>query len=56
MAGTPKHVLFAGLGRYVSAEYEVGHKLGIQKSNRQIVLDVSKILRRLELANRSDLL
>jgi hypothetical protein len=40
MAHTPKHVLIAGLGRYVSAAYEVGGKLGIQKTNRQIVLDV----------------
>jgi hypothetical protein len=40
MAVTPKHILIAGLGRYVSAAYEVGAKLGIQKSNKQIVLDV----------------
>jgi hypothetical protein len=40
MAHTPKHVLIAGLGRYVSASYEMGGKLGIQKTNRQIVLDV----------------
>jgi hypothetical protein len=41
MAVTQKHVLIAGLGRYVSAAYEVGAKLGIEKSNKQIVLDVS---------------
>jgi hypothetical protein len=40
MARARKHVLFAGLGRYVSPEYEMGSKLGIQKSNRQIILDV----------------
>jgi hypothetical protein len=42
MAVTSKHILIAGLGRYVSAAYEVGAKLGIQKSNKQIVLDVRK--------------
>jgi hypothetical protein len=43
MADARMHVFFAGLGRYVAAEYEVGRKLGIQKSNRQIVLDVRMI-------------
>jgi len=40
MANTRKNVLIAGLGRFVSAEYEVGGKLGLEKSNKQIVLDV----------------
>jgi hypothetical protein len=40
MSDTAKHVLIAGLGRFVSADYEVGAKLGLQKSNKQIVLDV----------------
>ncbi|KAH8747242.1 hypothetical protein F5883DRAFT_584518 [Diaporthe sp. PMI_573] len=39
MANTRKNVLIAGLGRFVSAEYEVGGKLGLEKSNKQIVLD-----------------
>jgi hypothetical protein len=42
MAAVRKHVFFAGLGRYVAAEYEVGSKLGTQKSNRQMVLDVRR--------------
>jgi hypothetical protein len=40
MADIRKHVLVAGLGRFVPPEYEAGSKLGIQKTNRQIVLDV----------------
>jgi hypothetical protein len=40
MAIARKHILIAGLGRFVSADYEVGAKLGLQKTNRQIVLDV----------------
>jgi len=40
MAQTSKRILFAGLGRHVAASGEVGAKLGIQKTNRQIVLDV----------------
>jgi hypothetical protein len=40
MTHARKHVLIAGLGRYVSASYEMGGKLGLQKTNRQIVLDV----------------
>ncbi|KAI8931659.1 hypothetical protein NX059_011307 [Plenodomus lindquistii] len=39
MANTPKHVLIAGLGRFVPADYEAGAKLGVQKSNKQMVLD-----------------
>ena len=41
MVDTRKHVLIAGLGRFVSADYETGAKLGVQKTNRQMVLDVS---------------
>lgn len=40
MADARKNVLIAGLGRFVSAEYEAGAKLGVQKSNKQMVLDV----------------
>jgi len=40
---TKKHVLVAGLGRFVPAEQEVGSKLGIAKTNKQMVLDVSKV-------------
>jgi hypothetical protein len=40
MADTRKHVLIAGLGSFVPADYEVGGKLGIQKTNKQMVLDV----------------
>jgi len=40
MAQTPKRILIAGLGRHVAASHEVGPRLGIQKTNRQIVLDV----------------
>lgn len=40
MAATRKNVVIAGLGRFVSKNYEMGDKLGIQKSNKQIVLDV----------------
>jgi hypothetical protein len=40
MADTRKHVLIAGLGRFVSVDYEVGSKLGLQKTNKQMVLDV----------------
>lgn len=39
MAATPKHVLIAGLGRFVPKEYEAGSKLGVEKSNKQMVLD-----------------
>lgn len=40
MAQTSKRILIAGLGRHVAASHEVGPKLGIQKTNREIVLDV----------------
>ena len=40
MADTRKHVLIAGLGRFVPADYEAGAKLGVQKTNKQMVLDV----------------
>jgi hypothetical protein len=40
MVETRKHVLVAGLGRYVPADYEAGSRLGIQKSNRQMMVDV----------------
>ncbi|KAJ8111758.1 hypothetical protein OPT61_g5721 [Boeremia exigua] len=39
MAATRKSALVAGLGRYVSKEYEAGSKLGVQKTNRQMMLD-----------------
>ncbi|KAH0286299.1 hypothetical protein M436DRAFT_58242 [Aureobasidium namibiae CBS 147.97] len=39
MAQTSKRILIAGLGRHVAVSYEVGPRLGIQKTNRQIVLD-----------------
>ncbi|OAL54670.1 hypothetical protein IQ07DRAFT_583900 [Pyrenochaeta sp. DS3sAY3a] len=39
MAAIQKRVLVAGLGRYVAADYEAGSKLGIQKSNRQMMID-----------------
>jgi hypothetical protein len=41
MATTNKHILIAGLGSFVPKDYEMGDKLGIQKSNKQMVLDVN---------------
>jgi hypothetical protein len=43
MSAARKNVLFAGLGRYVAKEYEVGSKLGTEKSNRQLVVEVSLV-------------
>lgn len=40
MSDAQKHVLIAGLGRFVSADYETGPTLGVQKTNKQMVLDV----------------
>lgn len=40
MADPRKHILIAGLGRFVPADYEAGTKLGVQKTNKQMVLDV----------------
>ncbi|KAH6616468.1 hypothetical protein C7974DRAFT_416598 [Boeremia exigua] len=43
MADIRKRVLVAGLGRFVAAEYEAGSKLGVQKSNKQtMVEDIEK--------------
>jgi hypothetical protein len=41
MADTRKHVLIAGLGKFVPKDYEMGAKLGQQKTNKQLVMDVS---------------
>ena len=40
MAAVRKNVLIAGLGRFVPKDYEAGAKLGVQKTNKQMVLDV----------------
>jgi hypothetical protein len=40
MSDIRKRVLIAGLGRFVPADYEAGAKLGVQKTNKQMVLDV----------------
>ncbi|PIA95822.1 hypothetical protein CB0940_10758 [Cercospora beticola] len=52
MADTRKNVLVAGMGHFVSADWEQQGKNGQQNTNRQTVVDV--ILPRLHPAQRSD--
>jgi hypothetical protein len=40
MAEIRKRVLVAGLGRFVPADYEAGSKIGVQKSNKQMMVEV----------------